>query len=92
MKHWERDHEKCKGCFECNESIAQKEMDFDNNIIVIKVDQAMKTEELHALHENIVEQKKSGVIVLPPGLRASLAPKDVEIEIENGGGSHVRSL
>jgi hypothetical protein len=85
IKKWEKDHAKCNGCFECSESLVQKEVDYDNSIIVIKVDTMVKTEELQKIHERIMKQKETGVIVLPPGLRASLAPKDIEIQIENGG-------
>ena len=86
MKRWEKEHRNCEGCFECKEAAMHKEdINYDNSIIVIKVDTIMSTKDLHKLHETILEQRKTGVIVLPNRCRASIAPKAVEIQVENGG-------
>lgn len=58
-------------------------MDKENNdILVIKVNIVLKNKEQEAVHQHILEQRKTGVIVLPPYCEAIIVPKDVEIKFE----------
>ncbi len=54
----------------------------DNNILVIKVNMFLKNKEQEAVRQYILEQRKTGVIVLPPCCEAIMVPKDVEIKFE----------
>ena len=54
----------------------------DNNILVIKVNMFLKNKEQEAVRQHILEQRKTGVIVLPPYCEAIMVPKDVEIKFE----------
>ena len=54
----------------------------DNDILVIKVNMFLKNKEQEAVRQHILEQRKTGVIVLPPYCEAVMVPKDVEIKFE----------
>lgn len=54
----------------------------DNNILVIKVNMFLKNKEQEAVRQHILEQRKTGVIVLPPYCEAIMVPKDVEIKFK----------
>ena len=54
----------------------------DNNILVIRVNLFLKNKEQEAVRQHILEQRKTGVIVLSPYCEAIMVPKDVEIKFE----------
>ena len=54
----------------------------DNDILVIKVNMFLKNKEQEAVRQHILEQRKTGVIVLPPYCEVIMVPKDVEIKFE----------
>ena len=54
----------------------------DNNILVIRVNMFLKNKEQEAVRQHVLEQRKTGVIVLPPYCEAIMVPKDVEIKFE----------
>ena len=54
----------------------------DNDILVIKVNMFLKNKEQETVRQHILEQRKTGVIVLPPYCEAVMVPKDVEIKFE----------
>ena len=54
-----------------------------NKILVVKPMIKLNAETLEALHESILLQKETGVVVLPWCIEALLVPEDVEIKVEN---------
>ena len=54
----------------------------DNDILVVKVNMFLKNKEAEAVRQHILEQRKTGVIVLPTYCEAIIVPKDVEIKFE----------
>jgi hypothetical protein len=59
-----------------------KEVYMENDILVVKVNMFLKNKELEAVRQYILEQRKTGVIVLPLYCEAIMVPKDVEIKFE----------
>ena len=53
-----------------------------DNILVVKVKSLMPPEQLDNLRRGIINQKESGVIVLPSFCEAVVVPEDVEIKAE----------
>lgn len=84
MKNWQKLHAKCEGCLECQEAGKIDPNDYENLLLIIKVEHPLKTEVLQNLHSRILEQKKTGVVILPAGCSAFLAPKDIAVQVENG--------
>lgn len=54
----------------------------DDDILVVRVNMFLKNKEQEAVRQYILEQRKTGVIVLPPYCEAIMVPKDVEIKFE----------
>lgn len=54
----------------------------DNDILVVKVNMFLRNKEQEAVRQHILEQRKTGVIVLPTYCEAIMVPKDVEIKFE----------
>lgn len=54
----------------------------ENDILVVKVNMFLKNKEQEAVRQCILEQRKTGIIVLPPYCEAIVVPKDVEIKFE----------
>lgn len=54
----------------------------DNDILVVKVNMFLKNKEQEAVRQHVLEQRKTGVIILPPYCEAIMVPKDVEIKFE----------
>lgn len=54
----------------------------DNDILIVRVNMFLKNKEQEAVRQHILEQRKTGVIVLPPYCEAIMVPKDVEIKFE----------
>lgn len=56
-----------------------------NEILVVETRMMLSEKDLCKLHGNLLEQKATGVIVLPAGCRAIIAPPDLEIVMKDGG-------
>lgn len=54
----------------------------NNDILVVRVNMFLKSKEQEAVRQYILEQQKTGVIILPPYSEAIVVPKDVEIKFE----------
>lgn len=54
-----------------------------NKVLIVKPMIKLNAETLEALHESILLQKETGVVVLPWCAEALLVPEDVEIKVEN---------
>ncbi len=54
----------------------------DNEILVVRTNVYLKIEEQEAVRQYILEQRKTGVIVLPVYCEVIVVPKDVEIKFE----------
>ena len=50
--------------------------------LVIKCDVKMQPEPLEAFRKSIIEQRKSGVVVLPSYCEVIVVPEDVHIKME----------
>ncbi|MFA5655136.1 MAG: hypothetical protein WDA37_00165 [Dysgonamonadaceae bacterium] len=61
-------------CYSCEE--------MDEDILVVRVNMFLKNKEQEAVRQYILEQRKTGVIVLPLYCEAIMVPKDVEIKFE----------
>lgn len=53
-----------------------------DDILVIKTNIFLKVDKYQELYEQIVEQRKTGVILLPPYCTPVIIPKDTEIKVE----------
>jgi hypothetical protein len=56
-----------------------------NEILVVETKMMLSEEALCKLHKNLLEQKTTGVIVLPAGFYATIVPSDLEIVMKDGG-------
>ena len=54
----------------------------DNDILIVRVNMFLKNKEQEAVRKYILEQRKTGVIVLPPYCEVIVVPKDVEIKFK----------
>ena len=54
----------------------------NNQVLVIKSKTYLHADDLNRLYKNILEQQKTGVILLPSCFEAILVPDDVEIRVE----------
>lgn len=52
----------------------------NDDILVIKANMFLKNKEREAVRQCILEQRKTGIIVLPQYCEAIVVPKDVEIK------------
>ena len=53
-----------------------------DDILIVKYPYSMKSDKVNQLHDNILKQKETGVIVLPDCCEVVIAPKDVEIKTD----------
>lgn len=53
-----------------------------DDILVVRINMFLKNKEQEAIRQYILEQRKNGIIVLPPYCEAIMVPKDVEIKFE----------
>ena len=61
-----------------------------NDILVVRVNILMKDKcRLEELRERLLKEKKEGVVLLPPYCSAIIAPKDVEIKVEDSRNKQV---
>ena len=57
-------------------------MNKDDILIIVKYPYSIKSDKVNQLHDNILKQKETGVIVIPDCCEVVIAPKDVEIKME----------
>lgn len=53
-----------------------------SDVLVIKVKMYLTLKELNQLHNSIVAQKETGVVLLPPYCTAQIVPDDIEIKFK----------
>lgn len=54
-----------------------------DDILVVKYPFLMKNTQANQLYESILKQRENGVIIIPDYCEVVIAPKDVEIKMEN---------
>lgn len=59
------------------------------DILVVKCNAFLPHEKMHAILDNLKEQKETGVILLPPYLEVQIVPEDIEIKLADGNGECV---
>ena len=58
-------------------------------VLVVKVDQVVKADDLSKIRQVLLKQREEGVIVLPCYCSAMIVPDDVEIRVESCDGEIV---
>ena len=59
------------------------------DILVVKCNVFLPHEKMQAILDNLMAQKETGVILLPPYLEAKIVPEGIEIKLDNGNGECV---
>lgn len=59
------------------------------DILIVKCNAFLPHEKMQAILDNLMAQKESGVILLPPYLDAQVVPEDIEIKLADGNGECV---
>lgn len=59
------------------------------DILVVKCNAFLPHEKMQSILDNLMAQKETGVILLPPYLEAKIVPDDIEIKFINGNGECV---
>ena len=59
------------------------------DILVVKCNTFLPHEKMQAVFDNLMAQKETGVILLPPYLEAQIVPEDIEIKLADGNGECV---
>ena len=59
------------------------------DILIVKCNMFLPHEKMQAVLNNLMAQKETGVILLPPYLEAQIVPDDIEIKFINGNGECV---
>ena len=59
------------------------------DILVVKCNAFLPHEKMQAVLDNLMAQKETGVILLPPYLEAQIVPEDIEIKLADGNGECV---
>ena len=60
-----------------------------NDILVVKSTAFLTSEQLQAILDNLMAQKETGVILLPPYLEAKIVPDDIEIKLTGPDDSEI---
>lgn len=60
-----------------------------NDILVVKSTAFLPHEKMQAILDNIMAQKETGVILLPPYLEAQIVPEDIEIKLTGPDDSEI---
>ena len=55
-----------------------------HDILVVKCNTFLPQEKMQAILDNLMAQKETGVILLPPYLEVQIVPEDIEIKLDNG--------
>lgn len=58
-------------------------------ILVVKSTAFLPHEKMQAILDNLMAQKETGVILLPPYLEAQIVPDNIEIKLADGNGECV---
>lgn len=58
-------------------------------ILVVKSTVFLPHEKMQAILDNLMAQKETGVILLPPYLEAQIVPEGIEIKLADGNGECV---
>ena len=59
------------------------------DILIVKCNTFLPHEKMQAVLDNLIAQKETGVILLPPYLEAQIIPEDIEIRLADGNGECV---
>lgn len=59
------------------------------DILVVKCNAFLPHEKMQAILDNLMAQKETGVILLPPYLEVQIVPEDIEIKLADGNGECV---
>lgn len=54
------------------------------NTLIIECDCYFKKGHAEAFYKNIKKQMRKGLVILPPGCRAKLVPKNIKVEMAKG--------
>ena len=54
----------------------------ENEILIIRPQYPVKAETMRDIHKKLIEQAKTGVVLVPFGYEVVIAPKDVEVKME----------
>ena len=60
-----------------------------NDILVVKSTAFLPHEKMNAILDNLMAQKETGVILLPPYLEAQIIPEDIEIKLTGHADSEI---
>lgn len=60
-----------------------------HDILIVKCNLFLPQEKMQAILDNLMAQKETGVILLPPYLEAQIVPEDIEIKLADGNGEYV---
>ena len=60
-----------------------------HDILVVKCNTFLPQEKMQAILDNLMAQKETGVILLPPYLEVQIVPEDIEIKLADGNGECV---
>lgn len=61
-----------------------------SDILVIKVNIYCKTKRLNDIRRCIIDQTKSGVVVLPAYCEAMVVPEGIDVQIKDSSGEFVK--
>lgn len=53
-----------------------------DNLLIVRTGLFMKPDAMNALRQNILEQVKDGVVLIPPYCEVIFAPGDLDVQIE----------
>ena len=53
-----------------------------DEILIIRPQYPVKAETMNDIHKKLIEQAKTGVVLVPFGYEVVIAPKDVEVKME----------
>lgn len=56
------------------------------DLLIVKVDQVMKAEDISKIRQVLLKQREEGVIVLPRYCSAMVVPEDLDIRVETCDG------
>ena len=59
------------------------------DILVVKSTAFLPHEKMQSILDNLMAQKETGVILLPPYLEAQIVPEDIEIKLADRNGECV---
>lgn len=60
-----------------------------NDILIVKSTAFLPHEKMQAILDNLMAQKETGIILLPPYLEAQIVPDDIEIKLTGPDDSEI---